>query len=80
MLVISIVISLFSFAQSNLSKETKSFVTHPKGKYLLQNLTIVDGTGSAPITNQDILISGETIEAIGKDLQVPENTAVIDMN
>ena len=66
-------------AQSNLSPETNAYVLHPKGFYVLQNLTIIDGKGNAPITNQDIIIEGEVIKAIGTDLAIPENATVIDM-
>lgn len=66
-------------AQSNLSQETKAYVLHPKGFYVLQNLTIIDGKGNAPITNQDIIIEDEVIKAIGTDLSIPEKATVINM-
>jgi hypothetical protein len=48
-----------------LSSETKSFVVLEQGVYLLQNLTIIDGTGAPAIINQDILIEGDVIKDIG---------------
>ncbi|MFH4968433.1 amidohydrolase family protein [Gaetbulibacter sp. M240] len=66
-------------AQTQLSKETQSYVTHPRGLYVLQNATIVDGTGVAAQTDQDIIINGEIIEAIGENLKVPEGATILDM-
>lgn len=66
-------------AQSKLSAETKSYVIHEKGHYVLQNLTIVDGTGGPAKHNQDIIVEGETIKLIGIDLEVPEGATAIDM-
>ena len=45
----------FLTAQDNLSEETKSFVIHEKGYYVLQNLTILDGTGDSAKYNQDVI-------------------------
>lgn len=74
---------LFSFeillSQEKLSNTTKSFVTYDRGLYALQNLTIIDGSGSDAKTNQDIIIDGEIIKAIGEDLNIPEGATVIDM-
>lgn len=75
----SLMISIVSFAQSKLFKETEAYVSHFRGKYILQNLTIVDGTGGAPKVNHDIFINGDKIEAIGVDLHIPENVTVINM-
>ena len=72
-------ISLLSFGQDSLYKETQSYVTHSRGYYVLQNLTIVDGKGDMPKTNQDIIIKGDIIEAIGKDLPIPKNYTAINM-
>lgn len=74
------IFSIHSFyGQENLSNETQSYVSINRGVYLLQNLTIVDGTGNAPKLNQDILINNEIIEKIGLDLPIPKNAKVIDM-
>ncbi len=66
-------------AQTSLSEETQSYVAQPRGHYVLQNLTILDGTGSAAVTNQDILIKDETIMAVGEDLSVPDGATAIDL-
>ncbi|WP_370478877.1 amidohydrolase family protein [Tamlana flava] len=78
---ISIFISLYlsSYGQTSLSKETEAYVSHPKGIYVFQNLTIVDGTGNASKTNQDIIVNGEIIEHIGPGLPIPENAIVVNL-
>jgi imidazolonepropionase-like amidohydrolase len=68
-----------AFAQENLTEQTRAFVNYERSTYLLQNLTLVDGTGSAPKSNQDILIVGEKIEKVGVDLPVPKGVVAIDM-
>jgi imidazolonepropionase-like amidohydrolase len=79
-LFIVIYCSLPSFAQENISDQTKAYVSLKRGIYLLQNLTIVDGTGSAAKTNQDIIIANDIIEKIGPDLPIPKDATVIDMD
>jgi len=66
-------------SQEKLSDETKAFVIHERGTYMLQNLTIVDGTGSPAKTNQDIIIVNDIIKQTGADLAVPAGATVIDM-
>ncbi|MEQ8712131.1 MAG: hypothetical protein RIC80_03890, partial [Cyclobacteriaceae bacterium] len=66
-------------AQPSLSEETQSYVSQPRGLYVLQNLTLLDGTGSPAKTNQDIIIDGETITAVGADLAVPSGATAIDL-
>ncbi|GAA4800820.1 amidohydrolase family protein [Litoribaculum gwangyangense] len=78
-LLILCLVSLLSFGQVSLSKETQSYVSHARGNYVLQNLTIVDGKGNLPKIDQDIIIKGDIIEAIGKDLPIPKNYKVINM-
>ncbi|MEQ9299002.1 MAG: amidohydrolase family protein [Cyclobacteriaceae bacterium] len=65
--------------QSSLSEETQSYVSQPRGSYVLQNLTILDGTGGPARTNQDVIIDGETILAIGEDLAIPSEATAIDL-
>ena len=78
-LMIFSIISFSASGQASFSKETQSYILHQKGIYILQNLTIIDGLGEQPKTNQDILINGELIEAVGVDLPIPENATVINM-
>src|SRR5258706_15489342 len=72
-------IALNSFGQKSLGDETKAFVTFQRGTYLLQNLTLVDGTGDAAKTNQDILIVNDVIDKVGVDLPAPQGATVINM-
>ncbi|RAJ11122.1 imidazolonepropionase-like amidohydrolase [Chitinophaga skermanii] len=48
-------------------------------KTLLRNATVIDGTGKAPMTQTDILISGDQIEAIGQHLD-STGANVVDLN
>lgn len=79
LLVIISFISLPILGQTTLSQETKSYVSFERGTYLLQNLTLIDGTGSAPKTNQDIIIVDDKIEKIGTDLNIPTGATVLNM-
>ena len=78
-LLIIIYCSLPSFGQENISDQTNAFVSLERGIYLLQNLTILDGTGSPAKTNQDILITQDRIEKVGVDLAIPKDATVINM-
>ena len=77
--ILSFFIVVPIFCQSNLSNETRKYVSHERGSYLLQNLTLIDGTGSAAKTNQDIIIKGDKIIQVGVDLKTPNGATVIDM-
>jgi imidazolonepropionase-like amidohydrolase len=72
--------ALKSSGQTTLADETKSFVTFQRGTYVLQNLTLVDGTGAAAKTNQDILIVNDIIDMVDADLPVPAGATVINMD
>src|SRR6478736_5944305 len=78
-LLLCILFVFNAYAQQNLSDETKSFVTFQKGTYLLQNLILIDGTGGAAKTNQDILIVNDVIDKVGVDLPTPQGATVINM-
>lgn len=68
-----------AFSQVSLSNETKAFVSYPRGTYVLQNLTIVDGTGGPAMTNQDIIIENNMISKVGEDLLVPKGATAINL-
>jgi imidazolonepropionase-like amidohydrolase len=44
----------------------------------ITNATIIDGTGHDPIENGTLLIDGERISAVGKQVAIPRATTVID--
>ncbi|WP_339809993.1 amidohydrolase family protein [uncultured Imperialibacter sp.] len=77
--VLAICAFFSALGQEQLTDQTKAFVTHERGNYLLQNLTLVDGTGGAAKANQDILIVGDKIEKVGPDLPVPKGATAINM-
>lgn len=45
----------------------------------LTNVRLIDETGSEPKGDRDILIEGETIRDLGPDLEIPDNSRVIDL-
>lgn len=67
------------FSQENFSEDVKKFITYEPGNYILQNLTLIDGTGSVAKTNQDIWIDGKTIKKVGENLSIPKGATVINM-
>jgi len=77
--LIVLLASITVFSQSKLSAETQKYVSHNQGTYLLQNLTMIDGTGTSAKPDQDILIQGANIVAVGKNLKIPDSIKVIDM-
>jgi len=78
--VLAICAFFSALAQEQLTDQTKAFVTHERGTYLLQNLILIDGTGGAAKANQDILIVGDKIEKVGVDLPVPKGATAINMD
>lgn len=44
----------------------------------ITNATIIDGTGRDPIEEGTVLIDGEWIRAVGKQVDIPRSTTVID--
>ncbi len=52
---------------------------HAERVIALVGATVIDGTGAPPMPDQTILIEGERIAAVGRDLVVPDNAIVIDV-
>ena len=80
LLLIFVISNLTIQAQETLSREVEHFVDYKRGNYLLQNLTLLDGTGTNPQEDIDIWIEGETIKEIGKDLPVPPGATILDLS
>ena len=72
--------SLVIHAQEELSAEVEKYVEYARGNYLLQNLIILDGTGTSAQEDIDIWIEGEIIKKVGKDLPVPPGATAIDLS
>ncbi|HVI43732.1 MAG TPA: amidohydrolase family protein [Chitinophaga sp.] len=52
--------------------------SHPqKDALLLKDVTLIDGTGASPVLHTDILIKGDTVAAIGKNLDSSNATVVM---
>ena len=66
-------------AQEDYSDDVKQYISHKKGKYLLQNAILIDGTGNAVKSGQDIFINEGRIEAVGIDLPITEGATIIDL-
>ena len=69
-------------AVSALSKTTRDFVTVSEPVVALTNATVIDGTGSAPKTNQTIVIRDGKIAAVGatSSVAVPQGARTIDLS
>jgi len=44
----------------------------------IQNVTVIDGTGSAPMSGQTVLVRDGMIAAVGADVSVPDGAEVVD--
>jgi imidazolonepropionase-like amidohydrolase len=55
-----------------------SFVSAEE-RFAVRAAQIIDGTGGPPLKPGIILIQGERIEAIGKDIKIPEGVKLIDL-
>ena len=62
---------------SQLSEETRKYVSVSEPVVALTNVTLIDGTGSAPKTGQTVVIRDGKIEAVGpsSSVQAPEGRA-----
>ena len=63
----------FSSSSASVALSQNPGVTYLKGG------TVIDMTGKAPY-QADLEIRGETIEAIGRELAIPEGTKVLDIS
>jgi imidazolonepropionase-like amidohydrolase len=45
---------------------------------VIENVTVIDGTGSAPMTGQTVLIQDGVIRGIGSDIMIPSGAHTID--
>ena len=68
------------FSQENFTDEVKQYIIYDRGNYVLQNLTLIDGSGSSIKSNQDIWIEGNIIKQVGEDLKLTKNVKAIDMS
>jgi imidazolonepropionase-like amidohydrolase len=54
------------------------YVKVPKGTIVLRHVRVIDGTGAAPLEDQDVLIDGGKIVSVGK-VTPPANATVLDL-
>jgi imidazolonepropionase-like amidohydrolase len=53
-------------------------VSATENRTAITNAIIIDGNGEIPIENGTILIADDRIQAVGKDIEIPDGTHVID--
>ncbi len=72
-LIASLCVSAVASAQSaaTLTPQVQNFVSVADSVVVLMNVTIIDGTGSAPKTGQTIVIRGNRIADVGPVARVP---------
>lgn len=51
----------------------------PSSVVAFTNARVIDGTGAAPVEGMTVLVDGETIKAMGRDLAVPPGAERIDL-
>jgi len=54
------------------------YVKVPKGTTVLRHVRVIDGTGAAPLEDQDVLIADGKIVSVGK-VVAPEHATVLDL-
>jgi len=54
------------------------YVKVPKGTVVLRHVRVIDGTGAAPLEDQDVLIADGKIVSVGK-ATAPEHATVLDL-
>jgi imidazolonepropionase-like amidohydrolase len=66
----------------DLSKSVREFVRVNSAKVVLTHVRIIDGTGTAAVDDQNVVIEGGKITAIMKaaDVVADKNTAVLDLH
>lgn len=47
---------------------------------VIRNVTLVDGTGAAPVPGQALIVEGRRISWIGPDAEVPEGSAGVALD
>ncbi|MEQ1891451.1 MAG: amidohydrolase family protein [Planctomycetota bacterium] len=66
-------------ASSAPRRATPGLVRPAGGLVALVGATVIDGTGAAPVERCTILIEGQRIRALGRDLALPDGTETIDV-
>ena len=74
-IVVPVLLSMMSAWSASLQSQQSS------GPVVLRNIRVVDGTGSAALTNQTIVIEGANISAVGDSsrVQIPRGAQDLDL-
>lgn len=83
-----LILTFSFFLVTSLASSQRSTPASVRSRYLygsnspvkvLQHVRIIDGTGAAALQDQTVIITGESITGIGRDLAVPAQAEVIDL-
>ena len=63
------------------SKTVQQFIRTQGARIVLTHVRVVDGTGAAPVEDQNVVIEAGKISSIepGKDVQTSDGTTVLDL-
>jgi len=70
LLLLIILLPILNFAQVNRTAQNRPLV--------LRNVTLIDMTGAKPKPNITVVIEGNRISKIGKNIKIPKNAEVVD--
>jgi len=64
----------------NFDVKVQEFISYPKGKYCIKDVTLIDGTGAPAQNAQTVLIEDDKIVGVGPDVVIPEDYEILDGN
>ncbi len=79
-ILLLIVCSFTSMKAQQFSKRVSDFISVNAAVVAITNVTIIDGTGTTPKTNQTIILNNDRIDDVGDttSITIPEGATVID--
>jgi len=79
-ILLLIVCSFTSMKAQQFSKRVSDFINVNAAVVAITNVTIIDGTGTTPKTNQTIILNNDRIDDVGDttSITIPEGATVID--
>lgn len=82
LLMLALILVTLTFAFAQVARENQQFIRVNSKLVVLKNVRIIDGTGSAPLENQTIILIGDRIGSIGPSATAatPAGAQVLDLN
>jgi len=79
-ILLLIICSFTSMKAQQFSKRVSDFISVNAAVVAITNVTIIDGTGTTPKTNQTIILNNDRIDDVGDttSITIPEGATVID--